>query len=76
MQGNASLLWMVMFGCSFWKAATSASQAVRSFGLLFGGWQPTVIVTGPSAEPSAAGFFASPDPQDAATSPSPPPTPG
>src|SRR4051794_2584382 len=73
MQGKASLLSMVMFEWSLVNSATSASQASRSFGLLFGGWQPTVIVTGASAlaVPWAAGLVSSPDPQAAAVRPSP-----
>src|SRR5689334_25394933 len=72
MQGKASLLWIVMFGCAFWNSATSSSQPARSFGLLFGGWQPTVMVTFWSAPPvPCAAGSSSPDPQDAAVSPSP-----
>ncbi|WP_246485962.1 hypothetical protein [Kribbella qitaiheensis] len=71
MQGNASLLSMVMFGCSCWNAATSSSQPVRSFGLLFGGSQPTVMVTLASAPPELCAAGLSSDPQDAAARPSP-----
>jgi hypothetical protein len=40
--------------------------------MLFGGWQPTVIVTFWSAPPElCAAGSSSPDPQDAAVSPSP-----
>ncbi|GLZ03307.1 hypothetical protein Acsp03_07740 [Actinomadura sp. NBRC 104412] len=45
MQGKASLLTMVMFGYRAWNALTSASHAARSDLAVFGGWQPTEIVT-------------------------------